>query len=79
MFALAVAAMLPLAAPAQAFHCPVDIAKIDKVLASTGKMLPADIKSKVTELRNAGEKLHNAGNHGGAVKVLADALKLLGQ
>ncbi len=79
LFALALVAVLPLAGPAHAFQCPVDIAAIDKVLAKTGPMLPADIKGKVVELRNLGEKLHQGGDHSGAVDALAKALKLLGQ
>ncbi len=79
LLALALIAVLPLASPAYAFHCPADMAKIDALLAKTGPMLPADIKGKVVELRNLGEKLHKGGDHSGSVEALAKALKLLGQ
>ena len=65
--------------PAHAFQCPVDIKKIDAALAKVGPAMPAETKQKVQSLRDQGEKLHNGGDHGASVKVLAEALKLLGQ
>ena len=74
---LAVAAALVLfSAPALAFHCPSDIAKIDKVLAA-GPNMRADKIAEVKALRDKGESLHNAGKHGKAVATLAQALDIL--
>ena len=75
---LGVAAVLAvLAAPAFAFHCPVDIGKIDAALAANPTISEAD-KAEVVELRNKGEELHNAGNHQESVDTLAKALDILG-
>ena len=65
------------ATPALAFHCPVDIGKIDAALAANPDISDED-KAKVTELRNKGEELHNAGNHQESVDTLAEALQILG-
>jgi hypothetical protein len=66
-----------LASPAYAFHCPADMAKIDAAL-KAGTSLSAAQLEKVTSLRAEGERLHNAGNHGDSVKVLGEAMKILG-
>lgn len=67
---------LGLAAPALAFHCPADIAQIDAALPSS-TLSDAD-KAKVTELRNKGEQLHQAGQHQESVDTLAQAKAILG-
>lgn len=74
-----IAALLTLAtaSPALAFHCPADMAKIDAKLAQNPP-LSAEQKAEVTGLRAEGEALHNAGKHAEAVKVLAEAMRLLG-
>jgi hypothetical protein len=64
------------AAPAFAFHCPADIAKIDAAL-QTASLSAAD-KAKVMELRNEGEKMPQAGQHQQSVDTLAEAMKMLG-
>jgi hypothetical protein len=64
-----------MAAPAFAFHCPADMAKIDAALQST-QLTGADL-DKVKELRARGEQEHSAGNHSASVATLADALALL--
>ena len=66
-----------LAAPAFAFHCPVDMAKIDRALAA-GTDLSAVRLGEVKTLRAEGERLHNAGDHQKAVDTLAEAMRLLG-
>lgn len=74
--ALVAAFGLGLAAPALAFHCPADIAQIDAALPSS-TLSDAD-KAKVTELRNKGEQLHQAGQHQESVDTLAQAKAILG-
>jgi len=73
---LATAISLALVVPAAAFHCPVDMGKIDAALPQA-KLSTAD-KAKVMSLRTEGEALHKAGNHARAVKVLGQAMKILG-
>lgn len=75
---IVLAAVLSLAAaPAFAFHCPADMAKIDAALASGPKISEADL-AKVKQLRAAGEQYHNAGQHQQSVDTLAQAMKILG-
>ncbi|MFQ5544466.1 MAG: hypothetical protein ACE5FE_00680 [Acidiferrobacterales bacterium] len=66
-----------LTVPAYAFHCPADMAKIDAAL-QTGTNLSAAQLAEVQRLREEGEQLHKAGNHGEAVKVLGEAMGILG-
>ncbi|MFQ6022266.1 MAG: hypothetical protein ACE5NW_06055 [Acidiferrobacterales bacterium] len=63
--------------PVYAFHCPVDMGKIDAAL-QAGPNLSAGQLAKVQELRAEGENLHNSGQHGEAVKTLGEAMKILG-
>lgn len=65
-----------LSTPLFAMHCPADMARIDALLQSDPPADPA-VLAKVKELRAEGETLHNAGDHGESVKVLAEALDLL--
>lgn len=72
------AAMLSLtAAPAFAFECPADMAKIDAALAEGVSLSDADM-ARVTELRALGEAEHAAGNHQASVDALHEAMALLG-
>ena len=66
-----------LSAPALAGQCPIDIGKIDAALAANPDISEED-KAKVMELRNEGESLHNSGNHGDSVAILAEAKAMLG-
>ncbi|TVS00290.1 MAG: hypothetical protein EA406_01015 [Rhodospirillales bacterium] len=66
-----------LASPAAAYQCPADMAKIDAALAEAPQLSDEDM-AKVKELRAEGEKLHDEGNHADSVKVLAEAMALLG-
>ena len=75
-FIAAAALTLALSGPAFAFHCPADIAKIDAAL-QTASLSDAD-KAKVMELRNEGERLHQAGQHQQSVDTLAQAMQILG-
>jgi len=65
------------AGPALAFHCPLDMKKIDAALAAN-PALSAEKLNEVKALRATGEALHNAGNHAESVKVLAEAMAILG-
>ncbi len=62
--------------PLWAMHCPSDMAKIDEQLQSDPPADPA-ILTRVKSLREEGEKLHNAGDHEGSLKVLGEAQELL--
>ncbi len=78
MGALAAAAALILfSAPALAFHCPNDMAKIDQALAGNPD-LSAGQMSEVEALRASGEELHNGGKHAEAVAALGKAMDILG-
>jgi hypothetical protein len=64
------------AAPALAFHCPADMAKIDAALAKNPQLSAADM-AEVKKLRADGEALHKAGKHQESVDTLAKAMKIL--
>jgi len=70
-------ALVAFSAPAFAFHCPKDMAKIDAALAGNPD-LSADQMAEVAELRATGEKLHNGGKHSDSVAALGAAMKILG-
>ena len=74
---LAAAFLSLMAGPALAAHCPADVAKIDEALAGDHGLNEADAAA-VQAMRDEGESLHNAGQHGEAVKVLREALDKLG-
>jgi len=71
------AATIGLALPAQAFHCPADMHKIDAALAQKPKISKPDM-AKAISLRAQGEAEHKSGQHGQSVNTLAEAMKLLG-
>ena len=76
--AFSVAVLLAaLAAPAQAYHCPVDMKQIDAALAASPK-LGTEQLTEVRALRAKGEEQHKAGDHAGAVDSLGKAKKILG-
>ncbi len=62
---------------ALAYHCPADMKAIDAKLATNPKLAEADM-AKVKKLRADGEAAHKAGKHDDSVKLLAEAMKLLG-
>ena len=59
-----------------AFHCPLDMKKIDEALAKNPQ-LTAQQLTEVKKLRAEGEVLHKAGKHQEAIDTLAKALKIL--
>ena len=70
-------ALVAFSAPALAFHCPKDMAKIDAALAGNPD-LSADQMAEVTELRATGETLHKGGKHAESVAALGAAMAILG-
>lgn len=60
-----------------AFHCPVEMKKIDAALAKNPK-LSAEQMTEVKKYRTDGEALHKAGKHQEALDTLAKAMKTLG-
>ena len=70
--------LFALSAPAMAFHCPADVAKIDAALTAMPDISVAEL-AEVTKLRNEGEAYHKAGKHQDAVDTLAKALTILGE
>ena len=64
------------ATSAFAFHCPMDMKKIDEALAKKPTLTEAQMK-EVTKLRADGEALHKAGKHQDSLDTLAKAMKIL--
>ena len=62
---------------ALAFHCPMDMKKIDGALAKGTRLSDAQL-SEVKKLRSDGEALHKAGKHQESVDTLGRAMKMLG-
>lgn len=60
-----------------AFHCPVDMKKIDAALAKHPNLSAAQL-SDVKKYRAEGEVLHKAGKHQESVDTLAKAMNILG-
>jgi hypothetical protein len=75
--AIAVFLSAILAGPALAGQCPVDMKKIDAVLAQNPQISAAQL-AEVTELRAQGEVQHKGRQHGASVKTLAKAKEILG-
>jgi hypothetical protein len=61
---------------AWAFHCPVEMKKIDDALAKQ-PALSAEQLSEVKKLRAEGETLHKAGKHQESLDALGKAEKIL--
>lgn len=72
-----VAAVMALATPAFANHCPKDMAAIDAALAKNPKLSDAQM-ADVKKLRASGEAKHKAGDHKGSVEDLQKAEDILG-
>ena len=70
-------ALIVASATAFAFHCPVDMKKIDEALAKNPKLAEGQM-AEVKKLRAEGESLHKAGKHQDSVDTLAKAMKILG-
>ena len=63
-------------AQAFAFHCPMDMKKIDEAMGKNPK-LSAEQVAEVKKLRAEGETLHKAGKHQESVDTLGKAMKIL--
>ena len=70
-------ALMFTATTAFAFHCPMDMKKIDEALAKKPKLTEAQMV-EVKKLRVDGEAFHKAGKHQDSVDTLAKAMKILG-
>jgi len=75
-FALLVGLVLA-SSGAYAFHCPMDMKKIDAALAKHPQLTAAQM-AEVKKDRAEGEALHKAGKHQESVDTLAKAMKILG-
>jgi hypothetical protein len=73
---LASGMLLGVAAPALAFQCPADVAKIDEAM-GTATLTEAQMQ-EVMQLRDEGARLHGEGKHQEAVDTLAQAKTILG-
>lgn len=71
------ALLLALSTGAWAFHCPMEMKKIDDALAKQ-PALSAEQMGEVKKLRAEGEALHKAGKHQESLDTLAKAEKILG-
>ncbi|WP_169200513.1 hypothetical protein [Aromatoleum buckelii] len=67
---------MALSGGAFAFHCPVEMKKIDEALAKP-PALTAEQMTEVKQLRAEGETLHKAGKHQEALDSLEKAKKIL--
>ena len=70
-------ALMLAATSAFAFHCPMDMKKIDEALAKNPKLTEVQM-TEVKKLRADGETLHKAGKHQESIDTLAKAMKILG-
>ena len=70
-------AALFFAGSAIAFHCPMDMKKIDDALAKDPQITAAQM-ADVKKFRAEGEALHKAGKHQESIDTLAKAEKILG-
>jgi hypothetical protein len=71
------AVALLFAGSAFAFHCPMEMKKIDDALAKNPPLTAAQL-ADVKKYRAEGEALHKAGKHQESLDTLAKAEKILG-
>ena len=71
------AAAFCFAGSAFAFHCPLEMKKIDDAMAKSPK-ITAEQMEEVKKYRTEGEALHKAGKHQESLDTLAKAEKTLG-
>ena len=72
-----IATLMVFSGAAFAYHCPVDMKKIDAALEMAPKLTSAQL-TEVQKLRSAGESLHNEGKHKESVETLSKAMVILG-
>ncbi|MES9828201.1 MAG: hypothetical protein ABW201_08050 [Candidatus Thiodiazotropha sp.] len=68
--------LLAVPLPTFAFHCPMDMKKIDVALTSNPNPYPEKL-AEVHKLRAEGEAYHQAGRHNESVQVPDQAMKIL--
>ena len=73
---IALAALLAFSTSAFAFHCPMDMKKIDEAMAKNPQLTAAQA-ADVKKYRAEGEALHKQGKHQESVDTLAKAMKIL--
>lgn len=73
---IVLAALLAFSTSAFAFHCPMDMKKIDEAMAKNPQ-LTAQQAADVKKYRAEGEALHKQGKHQESVDTLAKAMKIL--
>ena len=73
---IALAALFAFSTSAFAFHCPMDMKKIDEAMAKNPSLTAAQM-ADVKKYRAEGETLHKAGKHQESVDTLAKAMKIL--
>ena len=74
---LAAAVVVAMASPALAKHCPKDVKIIDQSLPKAKGFSEMQM-TEVKALRDKGDALHRSGKHGESIKVLHEAIKILG-
>ncbi len=62
---------------ALSFSCPVNIASFDKAVAA-GPKVTAEGLARAIKHRNKAEEQHMAGDHGGSIESINEALDLIG-
>ena len=72
-----IATLMVFSGAAFAYHCPVDMKKIDAALEMAPKLTSAQL-TEVQKLRSAGESLHKEGKHKESVEALSKAMSILG-
>ena len=76
-YSIIIATLMAFSGTAFAYHCPVDMKKIDAALEMTPKLTSAQL-TEVQKLRSAGESLHKEGKHKESVETLSKAMVILG-
>ncbi len=74
---LAAAVVVAMTSPAFAKHCPKDVKIIDQSLPKATNLNQMQM-TEVKALRDKGAALHKSGKHGESIKVLHEAVKILG-
>ncbi len=74
---VAAAVVVAMTSPAFAKHCPKDVEIINQSLPKA-KGLNNMQMTEIKALRDKGAAYHKSGNHGESIKVLHEAIKILG-
>ena len=74
---VAAAVVVAMTSPAFAKHCPKDVKIIDQSLPKATGLNEMQM-TQVKALRDKGAAFHKSGKHGESIKVLHEAIKVLG-